>query len=846
MSCPPKDQLEALARGQLPPPVAFALREHAATCDDCTAVLEGLETKAQVRSVGRYVLLVEIGRGGMGRVFRAFDPQLERTVAVKLLRSDRQSQAENQHLLTEARSMARLAHPNLVTVFDSGEDAGEVYIAMEYVTGQTLADWLAQPHPLAELVRVFRDAGAGLLAAHKAGLVHRDFKPANVLLQDGLAKVSDFGLAQPTDSRGRSDSAGTAEYMAPEQREGRADARSDQYSFGRSLGEGLRKGGFSAPWVERIVARATAKDPAARYPSMAEVLEALSQDPGVRRRRLASTAAVMLTLVLAVAAVWDSRRRRQAECDGGDARVAAEWNDERQRALTAQLSGALQPEGARAEFDSLSSWAKDWQALKREVCVASRVRGDLSDELFTLKTLCLDRQMAGFSTVVTRAAAGEVGAESLVAAISELPRVKDCDDSDALVFRNASETLAERRAVQPIRERLDEAAALSLIGKDPEAEPLVTQAIAEARAAKSRPVLSEALLLAGQMKMRAGQAVEAGALLNESYFTATAAKHDEVASSAAMDLLVTSSGQPDALAATQRFADAALERAGRSPTGEARWSYRLGQAFARQSRFEEAEGLFRKALALRETRFGPTAPLTQAARTNVAIMLEQRGRFDEALALYREILASDERLYGKDSSLVTRDLGTLASGLVAAHRLDEAVPLLETARARLEQRGQSEAGALFDVLNNLAVVHESQRRWKEALPLRRRMIELTEDPALQVAARATLGRVLFELGERREAGEVSRQALAELEKVRVDHPDLLLPLTTLARLEADPRQAIALLQRGLALKEATDPEFLGDAEWALAALEHGARRDELRAKALKHYEEASVVPPPGR
>ncbi|MFZ5438639.1 MAG: protein kinase domain-containing protein [Myxococcota bacterium] len=844
MSCPERSQLEALMRGELAPAVAAALREHAAGCDDCTAVLEQLEARPAVRSVGRYVLVAEVGRGGMGRVFRAFDPQLERTVAVKLVRSDRQSPTENQQLLGEARAMAKLAHPHLVTVFDSGEDGGEVYIAMEYLTGQTLAEWLRAPRSLSDVVRVFREAGAGLLAAHRAGLVHRDFKPANVLLHDGLAKVSDFGLAQPVDTRGRSDSAGTAEYMAPEQRSGFADARSDQYAFGRSLAEALRLQRAAAPWLERIVARATAREPAERFPSMVEVLDALSRDPSLVRRRLAATGAVVVALTLAVVAVWDARRRRQAECDGGDLRVAQEWSAERRAALERQLTSALAPDGARTELQALEDWANAWRGTRREVCVASRMRGDLSDELFTLETLCLDRQMAGFATVVARAAAGEVGVEALVGAISELPKVKDCTDAEALVFRTASESGLERRNAQPIRERLDQASALSQLGKEPEAEQLATEALELARASGARPVLSEALLLSGQLQQRAGEKVAARKLLDEAYALATAARHDVVAAHAAMDILVTYAGEPEALAATMLFANAAADRAGRTPFTEARWSYRLGQVFARQSRFAEAEPRFRRALELREQLFGPTAPATQAARTNLAITLEQQARFDEALALYRAVLASDEQLYGAESALATRDLATLASGLVAAHRLDEAVPLLETAKARLEQRGRLEAEALFDVINNLAVVHESQRRWKAALPLRRRLIEVTDDPELQVVGRALLGRVLLELGERREAEALSLEAKAELEKVRADHPDLVLPLTTLARLEADPHKAKASLQRALSLKEATDAEFLGDAEWALAALESGARGAELRAKALAHYQEANVVPPP--
>ncbi|MCA9713588.1 MAG: serine/threonine protein kinase, partial [Myxococcales bacterium] len=151
--------------------------------------------------VGRYVVLSELGSGAMGIVYAAYDPELDRKVALKLVRttSGRRGGDEEQRtrLLREAQALAKLNHPNVVSVHDVGTLEGRVWIAMEYVHGQTLDAWGATPRPWREVLEVMRRAGEGLAAAHDAGLLHRDFKPQNVMLgHDGRVRVMDFGLAR--------------------------------------------------------------------------------------------------------------------------------------------------------------------------------------------------------------------------------------------------------------------------------------------------------------------------------------------------------------------------------------------------------------------------------------------------------------------------------------------------------------------------------------------------------------------------------------------------------------------------------------------------------------------------
>ena len=188
--------------------------------------------------LGRYQILEQIGRGGMAIVFRAYDPELDRHVAVKVLPS---FQAEDptfvERFRQEAQSIARLNHPNIIQVYDFGEDKGFTFIVMEYVTGGTLARHVTHALALEEVLEWVSPIAQALEYAHSQSIVHRDIKPANVLVdENGKPKLSDFGLARMfeggADLTGKGTILGTPAYMAPEQALGRpADQKLDLYSL---------------------------------------------------------------------------------------------------------------------------------------------------------------------------------------------------------------------------------------------------------------------------------------------------------------------------------------------------------------------------------------------------------------------------------------------------------------------------------------------------------------------------------------------------------------------------------------------------------------------------------------
>jgi serine/threonine protein kinase len=283
----------------------------------------------EIDALTRYEILAELGRGGMGIVYAAHDRKLDRQVAIKKLRSESEPRLRRR-LLSEAKIMAKLAHPNIVPIYEIGELDDSTFIVMEYVEGVTLRRWLSDaPRSIAQILEVFVAAGRGLGAVHAKGLVHRDFKPDNVMLGvDGRPRVTDFGLAraalgteQTPTTRGadtprpggsavltRSGTIlGTPAYMAPEQLRGeRADAAGDQFGFcvalyeaiygerpfaGRSLDElasaierrELRQPPLAnAPpnWLRALLLRGLAPEPSQRFASMRELLDELTAHPG--------------------------------------------------------------------------------------------------------------------------------------------------------------------------------------------------------------------------------------------------------------------------------------------------------------------------------------------------------------------------------------------------------------------------------------------------------------------------------------------------------------------------------------------------------------------------------------
>jgi tetratricopeptide (TPR) repeat protein/tRNA A-37 threonylcarbamoyl transferase component Bud32 len=338
--------------------------------------------------IGRYIVLGLLGKGGMGVVYSAYDPELDRKVALKLLRVTQGRKgadldAKRTRLLREAKAIARLSHPNVVVVYDVGTFQDQVFISMELVDGLTATRWRDAKKPKwKEVLQVFIAAGEGIAAAHAADLIHRDLKPDNVMVtSDGKVRVMDFGLARtverlseetPMDRIAAIDSdgptlpgarphesrltnegnvVGTPAYMPPEQYLGVTDERSDQFAFCVSLYEclygthpfeartsmgmtsNIQAGRVhDAPanakvplWVRKILLRGMKPRPEDRYPTMRELLDALGRDPAVARKRWLVAGAIVASVGALALGFQRAADRSRAFCAAGPEKLAAAW-----------------------------------------------------------------------------------------------------------------------------------------------------------------------------------------------------------------------------------------------------------------------------------------------------------------------------------------------------------------------------------------------------------------------------------------------------------------------------------------------------------------------------------------
>jgi tetratricopeptide (TPR) repeat protein/predicted Ser/Thr protein kinase len=822
--------------------------------------------------VGRYVIVERIGSGGMGVVYAAQDPELDRKIALKLLREDDHPSAERRaRLAREAQAMAKLSHPNVVTVHDVGSVGDRLFVAMELVDGVTLRAWLAERRPWREVVAALAAAGQGLAAAHAAGIVHRDFKPDNVLVRrDGRVLVTDFGLARsrdegparPTGDGGGAGAAaltrtgaamGTPAYMASEQHTGGAvDARTDQFSFCVTLYEALygvrpfapepsdavdtidaiamevmlgrirtppRDGGVPS-WIEDTVRRGLAVDPDARHASMDALLAALARDPRAARRRwiVRGVAVAALLGAGAVAAVWlytptptstPAPASATGPCAGGPAQLGAAWDKGRRADVHAAFTASGAP-GADHSWKqvegALDGYAARWLDGYRDVCTATAVRHEQTDEVHDLRSDCLDdrrRELDALTRALSHADRDAVfGA---VAAASHLTPVTVCDDVTALRARErVPADPAARGRVTALAARLADIEALQSLGRYQEAAAKAQTALADARALGYRPLLAALLGRAGELADRLGDDRAAEPMLEEAVRTADEARDDRVRASASLDLAQALSGlaRYDDAHRAARDAAAVLARIGDPSALHCYVDAAEAQIDGDARRFAAALPEARRFLDCAQRTFGPDSLELLSAEDTVATDLDLTGASpDEALALRRRMVEGVGRVFGKDHPRYSTALNNLA--------------------AALYQRGDL-AGA--------------QDAMQVALAIKLRVLgEHNPDVARE---RANIGFVLLELKRPADARAQFTQALATIEAtLGPDHPSLVDTLTALAEADSqmgDRRAAVPLLERALAIARAHPEDATGRAgvELQLGQLLWDTDGDRARAHAL--------------
>jgi len=870
--------------------------------------------------LGRYLVLDVIGAGGMGVVYAAYDPELNRNVAVKLVQASAGGGAGYEAwLLREAQAMAQLSHPNVITVHDVGALPGErVFVAMELVDGTTLRKFLKdRERPWREVLAVMRAAGRGLGAAHKAGLVHRDFKPDNVLVgKDGRVRVMDFGLARlrpdesatarPSDRQIDAYSplsasltlagtvVGTPAYMAPEVAAGTgANALSDQFSFGVALYEALFRlrpftkdskpgtparpppRGTAVPArIQRVVMRALSINPNDRYASMDELVSELSIDSFARRRGIFIVAIAMAAFMVAmvISAFVVSRSRTKNVCKGAQSRLAGIWDPLIKSNVRIAFEATKLPFAASSFTGldrSLDRYTSEWAGAVTEACKATRVRGEQTEDILTLRQTCLDQRLAevrALTRVLVTADATLVEKGDKI--VSGLDPINRCANIEAL--RAPGRPPAEpREKVKEILEQLAEAKAGLLTGH------FLPSLVASKKAADLadeihyQPYKAEALVVRGASLAGVGNLDDSVSACEEGVWAAVLGKRDDLVAAASLCAAATAA-QHNANEARiwVKMAYAYSARLGRDPIFELRaheveglvaaiqgdmqaalaaqqqaitqaeqiygkdgpelWNENeiMGTTFARIGAWSKATPYYERAIALRERSVGKDHPDIGVILTTLGACYSHAGENAKARAAYERALAIKERNEGPNNPSLALTLNNMADGLIKAGDVTSALVYLERARELAETR-LGRANPLFHAVETThAEALVAAKRLDEARKLYDEIIALeTEHKSLFLAG--TLGsRANVELAAKRwnDAATYAQRAIAAHEAASgKDSPELWQPLVTLARAYAElgrKSEARQLVQRAIELAEKAqiDPKDLKPARELLGEL----------------------------
>ncbi|HKE15134.1 MAG TPA: serine/threonine-protein kinase [Kofleriaceae bacterium] len=817
--------------------------------------------------IGRFLVVKELGAGAMGLVLSAYDPVLDRKVALKLLQQEGASDtAGRQRLLREAQAMARLAHPNVVTVFEVGTVDQAVFLAMEHVDGSTLKQWLAASRrSWRAVLAAFAAAGRGLAAAHAAGIVHRDFKPENVLVgADGRVRVGDFGLASaPPGQRFSASTAavappamdgsasltqdgsliGTPLYMSPEQHQGApADVRSDQFSFCVALVEALYgqspfagesyavyadevlagrvrpppRGADVPAWLRAVLLRGMSTDPAARHPSMDALLAELAHDPSARRRRIAAALGIAALAGLAVYGLIGWRRAAAASPCPARAATVAGWDRSIRGQVEAAFRASRRPAApaalARVE-SALDQRAAAITWMRRDACEATHVRGEQSPELLDRRIQCLDQRVSEVRAMTRLLARPDDElVDHAVEAVLGLGPVDACADSAALLAAVPPPSdPAVRAKVEAARHRLADLDALVMAGKYNPALAAARAAAGETAALGYAPLHAEAVHRLADLQLRMGDMEAARASFEEAVAAAGAARDDNTFARAVATLYhVIGYGQHQSAAAAVLLpiARAAVTRAGGGADLRALLDGAIGGVAQSEGRYKDAADAFGRALEAIESARGPDDLKVSAALNNFGHASSSLGRYPEALAAHRRALAIREKALGPDHPMVAMSLAAVGGVLNEMADNEGSLASFQRALAILEKALGPEHPMVAEMHDSLGLVLSDLHRNDEALAQHRLALAMREkQPADELglaSSAAKLGSLLHDMGRDAEAIPYHERALAVREKrLGPDHPEVASTLNNLALTVRgeDPERARRLLRRALTIRE---------------------------------------------
>lgn len=717
--------------------------------DDATESIPGATpspgaTFQRGATVGRFVILERVGAGAMGTVYSAWDPQLSRRVALKVLTNEIDS-IERARTLREARALAQLAHPNVVRVFELGEVGGAPFIAMELIEGSSLGELMKTPLPEQRLFDLFIQAGSGLAAVHALGIVHRDFKPGNVLVGlDRRVCIGDFGLAiasASSDDTGSGPSsgpsspgaallqgalteqgmvAGTPPYMAPEQRCGLPlDGRADQFAFAVALWQGLfghlpfGRGGLRASepraplpppkrslaglLVEPVLRRAMALDPNDRYADMRELLFVIER---ARRRPMQIGATLGTLLIVAIIAIGAAPRVFSKDPCGARALAAAAMPEDVRARLQVTGPNSLASVGVHVE-----AWTSQWVRAAEVACERSNSPGRAAVQA------CLDRRLLDLTALTSVLTTRGDTLETALPAVLALPSPGSC-----LAAHDGDEPVDIDRALE---RRLSDARAEFLAGRPAETLAIARDVAAAARATGDARLHAEAQYLVGLGATGTGDLAHAEEALRQAIAGAMTNGAHRLEAEAWIDLLSLVGDRARRFDEAERLIPIVRAAAGRvSDDLEVQGHARFVEAIVRGDvgDLSEARPLAVEAIALAEARLPRDPRAVSSAHSCLGNLHAALGELEAAEV---ELMRARQALEGAlprshpSFAVVSNNLGAIlvrkndltrarAAFLEAVSILDSqpktplvGVPLDNLATLALEEGSPDEARALF-------------------------------------------------------------------------------------------------------------------------------------------------------
>jgi len=880
MSCPPPDRvLDYLAR-RIDARERDAIEQHVDGCAACRQLLvelartdlDDVVARAPIddpKTIARYRVDARLGEGGMGTVYAAYDPQLDRRVAIKLVHPELVMRGGVERLLREGRALARLAHPNVVAVFDAGTDGDRVYVAMELVEGETLASWLrAAPRSWRDIVGKFVAAGRGIAAAHRAGIVHRDVKPENVLVaRDGRPKVADFGLAghsepvpaqlspseltEPTQRLTQPGMVmGTPLFMSPEQRRGdEVGPATDQYSLCAAIDHAL-DGARIPRWLRRALDRGLAADPAARFPSIDALIDAIDPARRTKRNRAIAIAAGASAALVAAGVGFVATREPDAIGDACASAATARgelWTEPDRAAIAAAIRATHAPyaDDTWPRVDAaVGGYLHDLAGVEASLC-EHRPSSPASRAAFDQAIACLADRRAELAALIGELhhpSAADV--QLAVSRVHQLARIDDCANPTTLAAEEAARaTPAGLAARLEVRGEIRAARESADAGRFREAADHAKRAVAVARTFGG-VILAKALLVLGDAQQLADGFAAMEAAMREAASAADAVHADDLRALAMANLMASTAREPgrekEALA-MQPLVEAAIARAGKQVALTPVVYQAVGTAQLRLGQLDASIASFRSALDAARKVLPHGDPRLPDYIDPVGVALSMARRHAEAVKYHAEAYQAAVDAWGPNHPNAVIYAINLATKHAALGDCTTALGELARARAALTGVLAPDSAENLQIAEAMGACYYIQHRYDDAL----REYTARQD-ALRAAGRTKsadmaatwtdVGDVQLDRKQYDAAVASYRRSVDELEDV-VGKADarLAFPLTRVgeAELAANrPARAVAPLERALALYAAANvpPLVAAEAKFPLARAVWPT--DRMRAKEL--------------